>query len=101
MDKVEHGERLAAAMAAKRLDRQAIADAVGHGVRTITNWTTGKTSPSVGEREILRRLLGPYDAEGDPVEVAVRGSELVDWRQDAVLSIYKRNLHEQRAEAAG
>ena len=101
MDKEEHGKRLAAAMAARRMGRAVIADATNKDVRTVTNWTRGKTMPSDAERHILRRLLGDYDNPGDPVEVAVRSSELHEWRQDAVLSTYKRNLHEQRGEVAG
>lgn len=101
MDKQEHGRRLAAAMAAKRYGRQVIADVTGRDVRTVTNWTRGKTEPSAAEKILLRRLLGQYDHPGDPVEVAVRSSELVEWRQDSVLSHYKRNLHEQRAQEAG
>jgi len=98
MDKTEHGKRLRAAIAARRFDRQVIADATGVRPRTVTNWTTGKTMPSAVEREALKRLLGEYDAAGDQVEVAVRSSELQEWRQDAVLSFYKRNLHEQHGE---
>ncbi len=101
MDKQQHGLRLKAAMAARRLSRDVIADATGHKPRTVTNWTSGATMPSEQERIILRKLLGDYDNPGDPVEVAVRQSELHEWRQDAVLSTYKRNLHEQRGEAAG
>lgn len=101
MDKQEHGLRLKAAMASRRYDRQVIADATGVKPRTVTNWTSGVTMPSPAEVAILRRLLGEYDNPGDPVEVAVRSSALSDWRQDAVLSFYKRNLHEQRGEATG
>lgn len=101
MDKQQHGLRLKAAMAAKGKDRTAVADYVDVKVRTVTNWTSGATMPSDRERAALRRLLGPYDDPGDPVEVAVRQSELHEWRQDAVLSTYKRNLHEQRGEVAG
>lgn len=101
MDKREHGLRLKAAMASRGLGREVVADTAGVKTRTVTNWTSGSTMPSEAERVVLRRLLGAYDSLGDPVEVAVRSSELVEWRQDAVLSIYKRNLHEQRAEAAG
>lgn len=100
MDKQQHGLRLKAAMAAKGKDRTAVADYVDVKVRTVTNWTSGSTMPSDRERAALRRLLGPYDDPGDPVEVAVRGSELHEWRQDSVLSTYKRHLHEQRGEAA-
>lgn len=101
VDKRQHGSRLKAAMAARGYDRQVVADSAGVRVRTVTNWTSGSTMPSGVEREALRRLLGPYDSDGDPVEVAVRSSGLSDWRQDAVLSFYKRNLAEQRAELAG
>lgn len=87
-------------MARRGYDRQVVADATGVEVRTITNWSTGKTMPSGAQRSALRALLGEYDALGDQVEVAVRSSELHEWRQDAVLSFYKRNLHEQRGEEA-
>lgn len=99
MEKHKHGAALKAAMAMQGMDRQVVADATGVAVRTVTNWTSGATLPSAREREVLRRLLGAYDHGGDPVENAVRSSELTEWRQDAVLSFYKRNLHEQRAEA--
>lgn len=87
-------------MAARGYDRQVIADATGVQLRTVTNWTSGSTMPSAIERNALRQLLGEYDAVGDQVEIAVKSSELHDWRQDAVLSFYKRNLHEQRGEEA-
>lgn len=101
MDKRTHGLRLKAAMAANGIGRQAIAEATAVKVRTVTNWTSGATMPTERELVTLRKLLGPYDSMGDPVEVAIRASDLDEWRQDAVLSFYKRNLHEQRAEAAG
>lgn len=82
----------------RSLNRQAIADATGVEVRTVTNWTSGQTMPSARELDVLHRILGEYDHGGDPVEAAVRGSELTEWRKDAVLSFYKRNLHEQEAE---
>lgn len=101
MDKAEHGRRLKGAMATQAKGRDLVADYTGVKVRTVTNWTSGATMPSDKERAALRRLLGNYDDPGDPVEVAVRQSELREWRQDAVLSVYKRNLHEQRSEVAG
>lgn len=100
MDKAEHGKRLRAAMAAVPVTTGALADAVGVNVKTVGNWRNGRTLPDDTDRLTLRKILGPYDAAGDQVEVAVRSSELVEWRQDAVLSVYKRNLHEQRTEAA-
>lgn len=100
MEKEQHGKRLAAAMAARRYERGIVAAAVNRGERTITNWTTGKTMPSDGERMILRKLLGDYDNPGDPVEVALLGSELTEDRQYEVIGHYKRRLREQREEAA-
>ncbi len=88
-------------MARKGVDRQVVADATGAKVRTVTNWTSGATSPSAADQDKLRRLLGNYDSEGDAVETAVRGSALVKWRQDAVLTEYERHKYEQGREAAG
>lgn len=99
MDKAEHGRRLKSAMAARGFTREQIADATGVNVRTVTNWTTGKTSTPEMNKATLRRMLGEYDSTGDPVEVALSHSELTDWRQDAVRSAYRRHLHEQRSEA--
>ena len=99
MEKAEHGKRLREAMTSRDIDNKALAEALEVNGKTVTNWRSGTTMPSSTDRANLRRILGAYDAEGDPVEVAVRGSELIDWRQDLVLSTYRRNLHEQRAEA--
>lgn len=101
MDKAEHGKRLRTAMAAQGKMRADISLATGVKSRTVTNWTTGHTMPSERERLALRSLLGPYDSTGDPVELAVRGSDLVEWRQDAVMSVYRRNLSEQREGQVG
>lgn len=101
MDKAEHGRLLKSAMSAAGVNRQAIADATGVRVRTVTNWTRGETWPSESDRAKLRRLLGPYDDDGDAVELALSRSTLNDWRQDAVRSVYRRHLHEQRAEDVG
>lgn len=95
MDKALHGSKLAAAMAAKRYDRTVIADATGRDVRTVTNWTTGKTMPSPAERAILRDILGEYDNPGDPVEVAILASALTEDRRYMLLGTYKRLLREQ------
>lgn len=98
MNKAQHGAKLRAAMAEQGYSRDTIADVTDVGVRTVTNWTTGKTMPSDTERAKLRRLLGTYDDPGDPVEAAIRRSELVEWRQDTVVGFYKRNLSEQRED---
>lgn len=98
MDKQSHGRRLASAIGERGLSRQAVADATNRQVRTVTNWTMGETMPSEQERAALRRLLGPYDLEGDKVELAIRNSELTEDRQHAVLAAYHRQLREQREE---
>lgn len=100
MDKSGHGKRLKQAMTDRGISRNTLADVLGVDVKTVTNWRSGTTMPSETYRALLRQVFGPYDAAGDQVEVAVRSSELVEWRQDAVLSVYKRNLHEQRNEVA-
>lgn len=99
MDKQEHGSRLKAAMSLHRLGREAIADKAGVTARTVTNWTRGETMPSELERSLIRELVGNYDAEGDPVEAAVRASRLTEDRQYVVLGTYKRQLREQDDEA--
>lgn len=101
MDKVEHGLRLKAAMGRRNLSRTDVADYMDVRERTVTNWTSGRTKPTEGEIQRLTDLLGPYAADGDPVELAVRSSRLVEWRQDTVIGFYKRNLHEQGEERAG
>lgn len=95
MDKAEHGRRLKQAMSDQGLDRQAVGDIAGATPRTVTNWTTGYSMPNGEQRQLLRRALGPYDSEGDPVEVAVRASRLTEDRQYAVIGTYKRHLREQ------
>lgn len=98
LSKEEHGRRLKTAMAAKGLERQVIADATEQQVRTVTNWTSGATMPSEAARIVLRRMLGEYDTPGDPVESALRQSELIEWRRGAVLAEYQRHLYEQRTQ---
>lgn len=98
MDKAEHASRLRAAMAALGLDRQAISDATGKRPRSVTNWTTGAHMPDETDRAKLRRLLGDYDTPGDPVEIAVRASELTSDRQHDVIGYYLKRLREQRED---
>lgn len=96
MDKPEHAERLRAAIARRGLDRKDVAAVVGVNVRTVTNWTTGKTLPEPAEREALRKLFPSYDDPGDFVVVAIMGSELTEDRRYALVATYKRLLREQQ-----
>lgn len=83
--------------------RQRVADVTGRSYRTVGNWAARAkpTMPSARERSLIRNVLGHYDAVGDRVERALRQSDLDEWRQDEVLSVYKRNLQEQERAAAG
>lgn len=96
MEKSEHGKLLGRAIRVRGLSRTTVADRANVKPRTVTNWTSGETMPSERERAALRALLGPYDLYADPVEVAIRSSELTEDRQDTVLGFYKRQLREQR-----
>lgn len=100
MDKAEHAARLRAAMGNRGLDNTTVADSVGVQPRTVTNWRRGATLPSDTERAKLRNLLGPYDEYGDPVEVAIRNSGLVGFRQTKVIGYYQEQMHEQQRESA-
>ena len=95
------GQRLQAARKrAGYRTQQDLGDVVGRSGKTVRNWETGRAVPDHAMRETLHRLLGEFDQDGDPVESAIRRSELSAHRQYEVLSVYTRNLHEQRAEAA-
>lgn len=98
-----YGSRLQAARKRAGIrSQEALGDAVGVSGKTIRNYETGRTKPDAEMRGRLREILGQFDAEGDAVEVALANSELVDWRQDAVRSVYRKNLSEQReGRAAG
>lgn len=82
------------------MTQQVLADLLGVTSRTVGNWENDKGSPRSRLGALEKVLQAPLGPAADPVEQAVRGSELVEWRQDAVLSVYKRNIHEQRVEEA-
>jgi hypothetical protein len=96
-EKQAHADALRKAIEESEHSREDIAVTLGRTYRTVGYWTsrTNPTMPSGTERATLRRILGPYDNAGDPVERAVRRSELDEWRQDAVLSEYKRHVQQQ------
>lgn len=97
-----YGTRLAAARKrAGYRSQQALGDVVNLSGRQIRNYENDVQLPPHEMRETLRGLLGNFDAEGDAVMVAIANSELDDWRQDEVRSVYRRNLAEQREGRAG
>lgn len=100
-EKQAHGRRLVAAMARKPISVQTLADLLEVNVKTVGNWRSGRTMPDPQDLVKLERALGPYNVEGDAVEIAVRQSELQDWRQNLVIGEYQRHLYEQRREVAG
>jgi len=95
----EHARLLRQAMAEQGKQRRDLATLVGRSYRTVGNWIseTKPTMPSDEERATLRRLLGDYMA-ADRVERAIKATELVEWRQNAVITEYQRHLHEQERE---
>lgn len=96
MDATEHGRLLKTAMARRGMSRDDLASLVEVGVRTVTNWTTGKTMPSDTDRAKLANVFPDYAAAGDPIEVAVMTSEeLTEDRKYVLLGTYKRLLREQ------
>ncbi len=101
MDDEEFGRQLRAARKrAGYRTQQSLGDVVGVSGRMIRNYEAGKhLEPSMRLR--LAKVLGEFAVEGEPVEVAVRSSALVKWRQDAVLTEYERHKYEQGREAAG
>lgn len=95
------GQRLRAARTRAGFKTQeALGDFVGVSGRTIRNYESGKTQPDAAMLTKLVAVLGNFDAAGDPVEVAVRQSRLVEWRQDDTIAHYKRHLYEQAREEA-
>jgi transcriptional regulator with XRE-family HTH domain len=101
MEDKAFGERLALARRRAGYKSQAaLGNIIGLSARTIRSYESGKV-PDAATLDALRRIVGPFDADGDAVEVAVRQSALIEWRQDAVLSTYKRHLYEQREPHAG
>lgn len=99
--KIEHGRALKGAMSRQGWDRTQIAELTKVKPRTVTNWTSGETMPEPWQLDLLKARLGNYHVEGDPVEAAVRSSELTEDRQYVVLGTYHQQLREQRREAAG
>lgn len=99
----ELGKRIKRLREQRRWTQEQVGDALGVHPKTVSNWESGRNVPrsSLGALEKLFGDALTADSEIlDPVEAAIRASELHEWRQDRVLSEYKRNLHEQRAEAA-
>jgi hypothetical protein len=101
-EKRNHAAALRKGMSLRRVTQETIATAVGRSKRTVGNWTseTKPTVPTEGEREILRKLLGPYDTAGDQVEVALAHSNLTEDRRYEVLALYKRLLRQQFLDEA-
>lgn len=91
-----YGSRLQAARKLAGYKRQAdLAEIIGVSSRTVRNWETDANLPDPAMRQNLRMVLGKFDVEGDPVEVAVRQSELTVDRQHAVIGYYLKQLREQ------
>lgn len=98
-----YGDRLQAARKrAGFTTQESLGDAIGVSGRTIRAWEKRATPPDdPTKRDALHKVLGEFDTEGDPVEVALYRSELVEWRRDTVTGFYKMHLTQQRQENVG
>lgn len=96
----EHAAHLRRAMAQAELTNSDLATALGVSTRTIVNWTSRSqpTMPNDRLQANLAKLLPGYADQGDPVEIALRHSDLASWRQAALVAEYQRHLHEQARE---
>jgi transcriptional regulator with XRE-family HTH domain len=95
------GQRIKRMREERHWSQEVLADYLGVSARAVGNWENDKNQPRsrLGALEkVFKESL--EDRSGDPVEAAIRATELTEWRQDAVLSFYKRNLYEQREEQA-
>jgi transcriptional regulator with XRE-family HTH domain len=94
------GERIKRLREERRWTQKKLAAKLEVSSKTISNWERGENMPrgSIGalEKVFAETIAG---TETDPVEEAIKASPLVDWRQDLVLSAYRRNLREQDADA--
>lgn len=92
-----YGKRLQAARKeAGYRTQEALGDQIGRSGRAVRNWETGANTPDDAIKAELRRLLGPFDSEGDPVEVAIKQSGLTEDRQHDVIGYYLKRVREQR-----
>ena len=82
------------------MSQQALADAVGVSSRAVGMWENDKAVPRSRMGAIEAIFRAPLEPAGDPVELAVKSSELTADRQHVVIGFYLRQLREQRAEAA-
>lgn len=118
----EQGKRraadyVAAAMEAAGFDESRLVTFTELDPKTVRTFLRGETYPKTPKRQaievVLELPLGSIERAaqglhrapatrpaGDPVEVAVRQSELTEDRQDTVLGFYKRQLREQREDRA-
>lgn len=92
----EHAVALRRAMAVAGLNNGDVATALGVSTRTVVNWTSRSdpTMPSEAIQEQLGKLLPGYADLGDPVEVAIRNSELPPHERTALIAEYQRRLYE-------
>lgn len=104
MEQTGFGDKLRRARKVAGYTQRQLGDAIGVSEKAVRTWETGQTASDridPASRVNLRKVLGDFDAEGDPVEVAIRRSGLVKWRQDRVISVYEEHVYDQGREAAG
>lgn len=102
MDKQEHAAALRTAMARKQMSNKKLANVLGVHEKTIGNWRSGETLPSLADRMRLEKLFPGYAnaTQADPVEAALMASPLAEHRRLRVLAAYRSELYEQQREAS-
>lgn len=101
MDDEEYGRRLREARRRAGFKTQEmLGDRIGRSSKMVRNYEAGKhLTPEI--KAALEEVLGEFADEGDPVERAIRHSQLIKWRQDDLVSKYEKHVYDQSREEAG
>lgn len=97
MDDEQYGDLLRVTRKSQGWSQRELAEAVGYSERQIRSFEKG-AHVSQALRAKFRTYLGEFDVTGDPVEIAIDKSELIQWRKSDLKTAYQRHLFEQ-AEA--
>lgn len=100
---MELGKRIQRERRLRSWSQGELGEKVGVTAKSVSNWESGRHDPRSAV-PLLEEVFGVSLSEDDPAEVrdrvesAIAASELVPWRQDAVRSVYRKNLEAQRDE---
>lgn len=89
------GQRIKRLREERRWSQRTLGDLLGVTSKTISNWERDQHIPRASIGALEKAFRQPLES-ADPVESAVRNSELTEDRQTTVLGFYQRLLREQR-----